>query len=72
MFQKPGSRDSPGMTEANKPIRYTHSFLMSALRSDATGDADQYERNRELSMVRIRVLASEMSMLSRGKSGHEA
>jgi len=47
-------------------------FFISALRKDATGDADQYERNRELSTVRIRVLASQISTLSRGKSGHEA
>lgn len=60
------------MDDKRKAIRYTHSFLMSALRNDATGDADQYARNRELSMVRIRVLESEISMFSRGKSGHEA
>ncbi len=53
---------------------------MSALRNDATGDADQYERNRELSISRILSLFCSNSPSPtgegwsevRGKSGNEA
>ncbi len=61
------------MTEILNPILYAQSlFPIRASLSDATGEADQYGRNRELRTSRISsfaVLISER-VHSRGRSGH--